>query len=144
MDVKVGNIQVVLSELPLNAGECQAFVELPEAGGVVVFIGTVRAFTQGKRVQYLEFEAYEPMAIKEMQRIAAQALEKFAIHRISMHHRTGKLLVGEIPVVIAVSASHRQAAFQACSYCIDTLKETVPIWKKEVFDDGNVWVAAHP
>ncbi|MDB5090618.1 MAG: molybdopterin synthase catalytic subunit [Mucilaginibacter sp.] len=116
----------------------------PESGGIDVFIGTVRNTTKGKKVIKLEFEAYEPMAIAEMEKIAKQAFEKWPVQRVLIHHRTGVLEVGEVPVVIAVSAAHRAAAFDACRYIIDTLKQTVPIWKKEIFEDGEVWVAAHP
>ncbi len=138
------NINILLSEVPLSVETCEAFVQAPDAGGTVVFIGTVRNRTQARAVVRLEFEAYAPMAISEMQKIAAQALERFAVRKIAIHHRTGILDIGDIPVVIAVSAAHRAAAFEACRYCIDTLKETVPIWKKEVFEDGESWVAAHP
>jgi len=116
----------------------------PESGGIDVFIGTVRNATKGKPVIRLEFEAYEPMAIAEMGKIAKQAFEKWPVQKILIHHRTGVLDVGEIPVIIAVSAAHRAAAFDACRFIIDTLKQTVPIWKKEIFQDGEVWVAAHP
>jgi molybdopterin synthase catalytic subunit len=116
----------------------------PESGGIDVFIGTVRNATKGKKVLRLDFEAYEPMAISEMNKIAAQAVERWPVQKILIHHRTGLLNVGEVPVVIAVSAAHRDAAFDACRYIIDTLKQTVPIWKKESFEDGDVWVAAHP
>ena len=116
----------------------------PESGGIDVFIGTVRNATKGKKVVKLEFEAYEPMAIAEMEKIAKQAFEKWPVQKVLIHHRTGVLEVGEVPVVIAVSAAHRAAAFDACKYIIDTLKQTVPIWKKEIFEDGEVWVAAHP
>jgi molybdopterin synthase catalytic subunit len=116
----------------------------PESGGIDVFIGTVRNATKGKPVIHLEFEAYEKMAVNEMGKIAAQAFEKWPIQKILIHHRTGVLQIGEIPVIIAVSAAHRDAAFDACRYLIDTLKQTVPIWKKEIFEDGEVWVAAHP
>ncbi len=92
----------------------------------------------------LEFEAYEPMAVSEMDKIAKQAIEQFPVQKIAIHHRTGILEIGEVPVIIAVSAAHRAAAFEACQYCIDNLKQTVPIWKKEIFEDGEVWVAAHP
>jgi len=109
-----------------------------------VFIGTVRNATKGKKVNKLEFEAYEPMAIAEMEKIAKQAFEKWPVQKVLIHHRIGVLEVGEVPVVIAVSAAHRAAAFDACRYIIDTLKQTVPIWKKEIFEDGEVWVAAHP
>ena len=110
----------------------------------MVFVGTVRNQTGGKRVVRLEFEAYEPMALSEMRKIAESALALYAVQRVSIHHRVGVLEVGELPVVIAVGSAHRKAAFEACAYCIDTLKERVPIWKKEVFEDGAVWVAAHP
>lgn len=109
-----------------------------------MFIGTVRNQTKGKKVIRLEFEAYEPMAICEMEKIAAQAFKKWPVQKVLIHHRTGILQVGEVPVVIAVSAAHRAAAFDACRYIIDTLKQTVPIWKKEFFEDGEVWVGAHP
>jgi molybdopterin synthase catalytic subunit len=116
----------------------------PESGGIDVFIGTVRNATKGKKVIKLEFEAYELMAVAEMEKIAKQAFEKWPVQKVLIHHRTGVLEVGEVPVVIAVSAAHRAAAFDACRYIIDTLKQTVPIWKKEIFEDGEVWVAAHP
>jgi len=116
----------------------------PQSGGIDVFIGTVRDATKGKNVMRLEFEAYREMALKEMDKIAQQALSKWPVQKILIHHRTGVLQIGEIPVIIAVSAAHRDAAFEACRYIIDTLKQTVPIWKKEIFEDGEEWVAAHP
>lgn len=116
----------------------------PESGGINVFIGTVRNATKEKTVLRLEFEAYAQMAINEMKKIAQQAADKWPVQKVLIHHRTGTLQVGEVPVVIAVSAAHRDAAFDACRYIIDTLKQTVPIWKKEFFKDGEVWVAAHP
>jgi molybdopterin synthase catalytic subunit len=138
------NIAIELNSQPLSISACESFIESPDAGGAVVFIGTVRNKTQAKTVLRLEFEAYAPMAIKEMQKIAEQAVAQFLVLKVAIHHRVGVLEIGEIAVVIAVSSPHRGAAFQACQYCIDTLKETVPIWKKEVFEDGEVWVAAHP
>ena len=137
-------IDIQFSEKPLNVQTCLDWVMDPACGGIDVFIGTVRNATKGKEVLRLEFEAYERMAIKELQKICENVLVKWPVHRISVHHRTGVLQVGEIPVIIAVSAAHRAAAFDACRFIIDTLKETVPIWKKEVFADGEVWVAAHP
>ena len=92
----------------------------------------------------MEFEAYGPMAVSEMRKIAVQAEEKWKCEKIAIHHRTGVLQIQEIAVIIAVATPHRKAAFEACQYCIDTLKETVPIWKKEIFEDGEIWVAAHP
>lgn len=137
-------IDIQIKDKPLDNLECIDFVNHPEAGGNVVFVGTVRAQTKGKRVLKLEFESYEPMAIKEMRKIAEQVAEKWNALAISFHHRVGVLEIGEVAVIIAVSTPHRKAAFEACEYAIDTLKETVPIWKKEFFDDGEVWVAAHP
>jgi len=136
------NIQIFSS--PLNIQSSIDWIMSPESGGIDVFIGTVRNATKGKKVIRLEFEAYEPMAIAEMEKIARQAYEKWPVQKVLIHHRTGVLDVGEVPVVIAVSAAHRAAAFDACRYIIDTLKQTVPIWKKEIFEDGEIWVAAHP
>jgi molybdopterin synthase catalytic subunit len=137
-------IDIRLSEQPLRIGECIAWVQSEKCGGIDVFIGTVRNATKGKSVLRLEFEAYEAMALKEMRKIAETAIQQWPVERIAIHHRTGVLQVGEVPVVIAVAAAHRVAAFDACGFVIDTLKKDVPIWKKEVFEDGEVWVAAHP
>ncbi|HTK22539.1 MAG TPA: molybdenum cofactor biosynthesis protein MoaE [Mucilaginibacter sp.] len=138
------NIQIKISDQPLNIQSCIDWVVTPQSGGIDVFIGTVRDVTKGKTVLRLEFEAYEAMALKEMHKIAEQAFNKWPVQKLLIHHRTGVLKVGEVPVIIAVSCAHRNAAFEACRYVIDTLKQTVPIWKKEVFEDGEVWVAAHP
>ncbi|MEM9820145.1 MAG: molybdenum cofactor biosynthesis protein MoaE [Bacteroidota bacterium] len=137
-------IDIQLLSEPLNAQACLDFVSNAAAGGIVSFVGTVRDQTQGKRVLHLEFEAYEPMAIKEMRKIAEAAAQQWPIERMAIHHRVGHLGIGEIAVVIAVATPHRKAAFAACEYAIDTLKQTVPIWKKEIFEDGEIWVAAHP
>lgn len=140
----MNNTQILLSAETLNIQSCIDWIMSPESGGIDVFIGTVRNATKGKPVLKLDFEAYEPMAISEMEKIAQQAFDKWPVQKVLIHHRTGTLQVGEVPVIIAVSAAHRDAAFEACRYIIDTLKQTVPIWKKEVFEDGEVWVAAHP
>lgn len=137
-------IEIKLYDTPLDTQACLDFVASPDVGGEVLFIGTVRNQTKGKRVVRLEFEAYEPMAVAEMQKIAEQAMEKWPIKKMAIHHRTGILQIGEIAVIIAVSTPHRKDAFEACQYGIDTLKQTVPIWKKEIFEDGEIWVAAHP
>lgn len=137
-------IEIILSDKNLSEQNCLDFVKTDDSGGIVVFVGTVRNQTKGKRVLRLDFEAYEPMAISEMRKIAVQAIEKFSLKKIAIHHRVGMLEIGEIPVIIAVSAAHRGAAFDACEFAIDTLKETVPIWKKEIFEDGEVWVSATP
>ena len=137
-------IDIQLLENELSTEKCTNWVCSDEVGGVVVFVGTVRNQTKGKRVLKLEFEAYKPMAVAEMKKIAEQAIAKWPVLKIAIHHRVGILAIGEIPVIIAVSCAHRNAAFEACQFAIDTLKKTVPIWKKEFFDDGEVWVAAHP
>ncbi len=136
--------QIIISANTLNITDCIDWVMSPQAGGIDVFIGTVRDATKGKQVLRLEFESYEAMAVKEMEKIAQQAFAQWPVQKVLIHHRTGVLQVGEIPVIIAVAAAHRDAAFDACRYIIDTLKQTVPIWKKEFFEDGEVWVAAHP
>ncbi len=137
-------IDILLSDQTLRTETCIDFVTRPDCGGISVFIGTVRNETKGRGVVRLEFEGYKPMAIAEMRKIAERACEHWNVQRIAIHHRTGVLQIGEIPVVIAVACPHRKAAFEACQFAIDTLKETVPIWKKEVFEDGESWVAAHP
>lgn len=138
------SIHINISTHALDIAGCIDWVRSPGCGGIDVFIGTVRNSTRGKEVLRLEFEAYESMALKELRKIAEAVLERWPVERILIHHRTGVLTVGEVPVVIAVAAAHRAAAFEACRFAIDTLKQTVPIWKKEVFADGESWVAAHP
>jgi len=133
----------ILNE-PLNVHSCYQQVEDDACGGIDIFVGTVRDHTQSKRVIQLEFEAYEPMAIAELEKIVQTCMQQWPVKRICIQHRVGVLKVGEIAVIIAVSAAHRTAAFDACRYIIDTLKQTVPIWKKEFFQDGAIWVAAHP
>ena len=108
-------------------------------GAIVTFDGFVRNESHGRATKYLEYEAYEPMALAKMREIGAQIHEKFAIHRVAMVHRLGRLDIGETSVFIAISAPHRAAAFEACRFAIDTLKLTVPIWKKEYFQDGAIW-----
>ncbi len=135
---------IQLSETPLDPQACIAFCQDSAAGGTTVFIGTVRNQSAGKKVLHLDFEAYPPMAVAEMTRLAETARERWGALKLAIHHRTGRVDINGIAVVIAVATPHRQAAFEACQYLIDTLKQTVPIWKKEVFEDGEVWVAAHP
>lgn len=137
-------IDIQISSSPLNISACIDAVSSPDCGGIDVFIGAVRNHTARKKVLRLEYEAYESMALKEMRKIAHEASRKWPVQNMVIHHRTGILQVGEAAVVIAVAAHHRDAAFDACRFAIDTLKQTVPIWKKEIFEDGEVWVAAHP
>ena len=115
-------------------------VQTPEVGAIDIFIGTTRNHSDGKEVLSLEYEAYEPMALKLIEGIAKEAHARWSIHRIAIVHRVGKLGIGEASVVVAVSSAHRREAFEACRYAIDTLKSDVPIWKKEVFADGEAWV----
>jgi len=138
------SVFISLIEGKLSLQDCYDFVEDEGCGGLSIFVGTVRNNTKNKQVIKLEFSAYEPMAIKEMKLIGIKAIEKFDINKIAIHHAIGNLEIREVPVIIAVSAPHREAAFKACQYAIDTLKETVPIWKKEFFEDGDIWVNAHP
>lgn len=125
---------------PISVDELVSVVLTEGDGAVVTFVGTVRDNTNGRKVVALEYEAYAEMAEAEMHRIGLEVMEKWKLHGIAMRHRIGKLAVGEISVVIATSAPHREAAFQACSEALDRLKETVPVWKKEYFEDGEVWV----
>lgn len=135
---------VLVTDEILSLQDCMALVMNEGTGGIVNFVGTVRNQTKGEKVLQLEFEAYKKMAVSEMNKIADAALKKFDIQHIVIHHRTGTLKVKEIPVVIVVAAAHRKAAFKACEFAINTLKETVPIWKKEFFENGTQWVSAHP
>jgi MoaE-MoaD fusion protein len=123
----------------IDAGALEQYVRGDRDGAIVAFDGFVRNESHGRATKYLEYEAYEPMALAKMKEIAGQMHEKFGIHRVAIVHRLGRLEVGESSVFIAVSAPHRAAAFDACRYAIDTLKRTVPIWKKEYFEDGAVW-----
>jgi molybdopterin synthase catalytic subunit len=115
------------------------------AGAVVTFDGVVRDNTKGRRVISLQYEAYEPMAVKEMRRIGAEIRERWPdVERIGIIHRFGPLKISESSVVIVVTSPHRRVAFDACRYAIDRLKQTVPIWKKEIFEDGEEWVEGQP
>lgn len=135
---------VLVTDQPLDTQAIIKSVEDVAGGAVNVFIGTVRNATKGKKVLKLEFEAYEPMATKELEKIIEKAKMNWPILKVMVHHRTGVMQIGGVPVVIAVSTAHRGAGFKACQFIIDSLKETVPIWKKEFFEDGEIWVAAHP
>ena len=135
---------IQLVEAPIDVNALIACDQAGASGGLVLFLGTVRNQTAGRAVTRLDYEAYEPMAISEMEAVAAGARERFDIERIDIVHRVGTLEHGEVAVAIAVRAAHRPAAFDACRYAIDTLKETVPIWKKEFFEDGETWVGDRP
>jgi molybdopterin synthase catalytic subunit len=119
-------------------------VKRPEDGAAVSFDGVVRNNTRGRRTLYLDYEAYDEMALKQMEALAEQAIQQFGVREVRMVHRLGRLEVGETSVLIVVASAHRAAAFEACRWIIDTLKRTVPIWKKEYFEDGAVWADGEP
>ena len=129
-----------LTTEPIDVGTVARRVVLPQCGATVTLDGYAREWTRGRRTLYLVYEAYAPMAVSELRRLGREAHEHFDIAHIGIVHRTGRLEIGETSVVIAVSAPHRRAAFEACEWAIRELKRTVPIWKKEVFADGEVWV----
>jgi molybdopterin synthase catalytic subunit len=132
-----------LTTEPIDMGQVARRVVLPECGATVTLDGYAREWTKGKRTLYLVYEAYDAMALTEMQRLGIEAHQKFDIAHLGIVHRTGRLEIGETSVVISASAPHRQAAFQACEWAIRELKRTVPIWKKEVFETGDEeWVGA--
>lgn len=137
-------VNVFISESPLSIDDVYQSVVNESCGGICLFIGTVRNRNKGKTVTHLDFESYEPMALKEMAKIGNQAIKKFDIKQITIAHRSGFVGIKDIAVIIAVSSVHRAACFEACQYAIDTLKETVPIWKKEHLEDGSYWVGARP
>ena len=119
-------------------------IKRPEDGAAAVFEGIVRDNTRGRRTLYLDYEAYEAMALKQMESLAEQALSQFKVRDVAIVHRLGRLEIGETSVLIVAASAHRAAAFDACRFLIDTLKRTVPIWKKEHFEDGVVWADGEP
>ncbi|HTH42321.1 MAG TPA: molybdenum cofactor biosynthesis protein MoaE [Terracidiphilus sp.] len=135
---------VALTREVINTEKLVAAAKQGEDGAVVVFDGIVRNNTRGRRTLHLDYEAYEEMALKQMNQLAEQALSKFAVRHVAVVHRLGHLEIGETSVLIIVASAHRGAAFDACRWVIDTLKQTVPIWKKETFVDGAVWAAGEP
>jgi MoaE-MoaD fusion protein len=129
-----------LTNDPIDISDVARRVVPPDCGATVTLDGYVRKFTKGRETLHLFYEAYEPMALKEMQKLIEQAKRDFEISNVGMVHRLGKLEIGETSVVISVTAPHRRAAFAACEWLISELKRTVPIWKKEVYADGEVWI----
>ena len=129
-----------LTTEPLDIGTIARRTIPPECGATVTLDGYVRKFTKGRETLYLVYEAYEPMALKEMEKLIKAAHEQFEVSNVGIVHRLGKLDIGETSVVISVAAPHRKAAFDACEWLIRELKRTVPIWKKEVYADGEEWI----
>jgi len=127
---------------PLSLEEAYQLADDPANGAVVVMSGMVRNQTEGKPVVALEYQAYEPMALEVFKQIAAEIRQTWGVTRVVIHHRTGKLQVGEISVLVAIGCPHRSEAFAACQFAIDTLKHSAPIWKKEIWSDGSTsWVS---
>jgi molybdopterin synthase catalytic subunit/molybdopterin converting factor small subunit len=129
-----------LSAEPLDVNAAVAEVQSPEAGAIATFVGTTRVRSRGRGVVHLEYEAYEGMAEKVMAELAESLKARHDLIAVAIHHRVGRVGIGETSVVIAVSAAHRRAALAACAEAIDTLKETVPLWKKEVYEGGEEWI----
>jgi len=129
-----------VTEGPLSVEPLVQEVVKDTIGAVVTFIGVVRGFSRGKRVRFLEYEAYKEMAEEKLAELGAEVKQKWGLTEIAIRHRVGHLEIGEIAVVIAVASPHRQEAFEACEYAINQLKKNVPVWKKEVWEDGEVWV----
>ena len=143
-DLVAASDWIRLQREPIDAGSLVAGVKEGEAGAVVVFDGIVRNNTRGRRTLYLDYDAYEDMALSQMQGLAHEAQQRFGVRRLALVHRLGRLQVGETSVLIVVASAHRAQAFDACRWIIDTLKKTVPIWKKEWFEDGAVWADGEP
>ena len=125
---------------PINVQAVAGSIQKPEDGAVVVFEGAVRNHANGKGVRFLEYDAYESMALKKLEEIGSRAKQQFKIRDIAIVHRLGHMEIGELSIVIAVASAHRDPAFDACRFAIDTIKEIVPIWKKEFYEDGEVWI----
>jgi molybdopterin synthase catalytic subunit/molybdopterin converting factor small subunit len=136
-DETPGEVLIVRERIDIEA--VAGRLRLPADGAAVIFDGVVRDNSRGRRTLYLDYEAYEAMALKQMEALAVEARSRFGVRGVSIVHRLGRLEIGESSVLIVVASAHRAAAFEACRWIIDTLKKTVPIWKKEYFEDGAVW-----
>lgn len=135
---------IKITDKPIDVSEAVAAASSPSAGAVNLFVGNIRHESHGQQVQWLEYEAYEAMAVSEIRKIFDEAARRWNVKGCAVIHRVGTLRPGETAVVIAVATGHRKESFEACSYIIDTLKETVPIFKKEVLENGEEWVSARP
>jgi MoaE-MoaD fusion protein len=136
--------RVAIVHEKIDSRSVLAEIRQADDGAVVAFEGVVRNHSRGRRTLFLEYEAYEPMALKELESLAIQARSQFSIREVAITHRLGRLEIGETSVFIVVASAHRSAAFEACRWLIDTLKRRVPIWKKEHFEDGAVWGDGEP
>ncbi len=129
-----------ITEAPISVDEVNRRVTSPAAGAVVSFAGVVRGTNQGRQVRYLEYEAYPEMAEKVLAQIGAEIQARWPVEQVAIVHRVGRMEIGEVSTVISVAAGHRQGAFEAGRYAIDRIKEIVPVWKKEYFEGGEVWI----
>ncbi|MGA9528594.1 MAG: molybdenum cofactor biosynthesis protein MoaE [Terriglobales bacterium] len=136
--------EVLIVREPISTSAVVERLKRPQHGAAIVFEGIVRDNTRGRHTLFLEYEAYEPMALKQMECLREQVRARFSVDGVSIIHRLGRLEIGETSVLIVVASAHRDAAFEACRWLIDTLKRTVPIWKKEHFEDGMVWANGEP
>lgn len=143
-DLDGAGVAVALTRAPIDPMKLAAAAKRGEDGALVVFDGVVRNQTHGRRTLFLDYEAYEQMALKQLKELAGSALARFDVRRVTVVHRLGRLQIGETSVFVLVASAHRAAAFDACRWIIDTLKQTVPIWKKETFVDGAVWAPGEP
>lgn len=142
--VSGGTSRTSLVRQKIDTDTVLQLLKQPEDGAAVVFEGVVRNNTRGRRTLYLDYEAYEEMAVKQLEELADEALKRFKVRDVRIVHRLGRLEIGETSVLIVVASAHRGPAFEACRWVIDTLKQTVPIWKKEYFEDGAVWADGEP
>ena len=140
----MGALRVEIVEGVLPAAEVIAAIKAGADGAVCVFDGIVRNNTRGRQTLHLDYEAKMPMALNEMRRLAEEAVSRFGVREVALLHRLGRLAVGETSVLIVVASAHRGAAFEACRWVIDTVKKTVPIWKRETFVDGAEWIDGEP
>jgi MoaE-MoaD fusion protein len=129
-----------LTREPIDGNKIASQIKKPEDGALVLFEGIVRNNSQGKAVRFLEYDAYERMALKKLEELGTESLKQFDVSAVAIVHRLGHMEIGECSVVIAVASAHRGAAFDACRFIIDTLKKVVPVWKKEFYEDGEVWI----
>lgn len=136
--------RVRIVRAPIDTQAVLSAIKRPEDGAAVVFEGVVRDNTRGRRTLYLDYEAYEVMALKQMEALVTEAMSRYKVREVALVHRLGRLEIGEASVLIVVASAHRGDAFEACRWLIDTLKRTVPIWKKEHFEDGTVWADGEP
>lgn len=135
---------IELTREPIDTAALLAEIKAGPDGAVCLFDGIVRDNTRGRRTLHLDYEAYEQMALEQLRALAAEAIARFGVRDVALVHRLGRLVVGETSVLIAVASAHRGVAFDACRWLIDTLKQTVPIWKREQFEDGAVWADGEP